>query len=77
MNRRPGRSMWTTTLRESALFVLIERYGSSMPLCKTQLVNRASPCFAELAWIVLRVPAWPVFRWDEKAGLQRDALRSQ
>ena len=53
MNRRPGlRSIWTTTLRESAIFVLIERYGNSIPLCKTQLVKRARPCFAELAWIV-------------------------
>ena len=34
------------------MFALIERYGNSIPLCKTQLVNRASPCFAELAWIV-------------------------
>jgi hypothetical protein len=31
------------------MLVLIARYGNSTPLCKTQLVNLASPCFAELA----------------------------
>jgi len=43
------------------MFVLIERYGNSSPLCKTQLVTRASPFFAESSvGMVLSVPAWPV-----------------
>jgi hypothetical protein len=34
------------------MLVLIARYVRSIPLCKTQLVNRARPCFAELEWMV-------------------------
>ena len=63
MYLRPGRrSTCITTFRESAMFVLIARYGSSTPLCRTQLVNRASPCCAEFAWMVDSVPECPVFR---------------
>ncbi len=61
MNLRPGlRSIWMTTFNESPMLVLMARYGSSTPLCKTQLVKRARPCLAELAWMVESVPAWPV-----------------
>ena len=57
MYLRPGRrSTCITTFRESAMLVLIARYGSSTPLCRTQLVKRASPCCAEFAWMVDNVP---------------------
>jgi tetratricopeptide (TPR) repeat protein len=41
---------------------ILDHLREVIPLCKTQLVNRARPCLAELAWIVLSVPAWPVFK---------------
>ena len=67
MYLRPGRrSTWMTTLSESAMFVLIALKGSSTPLCKTQLVKRARPCWAEFAWIVHSVPECPVFRSCKK-----------
>ena len=67
MYLRPGRrSTWITTLSESAMLVLIARYGSSTPLCRTQLVNRARPCCAEFAWMVDNVPECPVFRSCKK-----------
>ena len=44
------------------MLLLIARYGSSTPLCRTQLVKRLSACAAELAWTVEIVPECPVFR---------------
>src|SRR5487761_898813 len=48
------------TFSESAILLLIARYGSSMPLWRTQLVKRARAWAAELAWTVESVPEWPV-----------------
>src|SRR5271155_4864065 len=77
MYLRPGRrSTCITTFRESAMLVLIARYGSSTPLCRTQLVNRARPCCAEFAWIVDSVPECPVFRSCGKAVLFAASLKS-
>jgi hypothetical protein len=36
-------------IQRIAMFVLIALYGISTPLCRTQLVKRERPCFAELA----------------------------
>src|SRR5437016_4719448 len=44
------------------MLVLIARYGKSIPLCRTQLVNRARPCLADVAWTVERLPECPVLR---------------
>src|ERR1019366_7929159 len=59
--RRPGRrSMCTIRWSESAMLLLMARYGSSISLWSTQVVKRLSAWAAELAWTVDSVPEFPV-----------------
>ena len=58
----PTRARCTTRWMASAMASRTLRCGSPTFAVRTQCASRVSACSAEFAWMVLRLPRWPVFR---------------